>query len=349
MTTAKKTRDSNIELLRIVAMLLVLIVHTGFFTIGEPTNSELISDPVKSTMRYFMQALSITCVNLFVLISGWFGIRPKTNRFLEFIFQIFFFLGILYLIFYFINPADWPLWESLKSTLMISTQRYWFIKAYILLYLLSPVLNAYIDRADPKQFRWLLIGFFAFQFVYGWYYGAVTYFDRGYSTLSFIGLYLLSRFVNLHSDKLKNLSLWTDLAIWFGFTLITTTLGVLFNYKTGIGDVRFYYYNSPFVVGASLFLFLAFYKIKFQSKIVNWIGVSAFAAYLLHSNVAFMTDVYCPVLKSVYSAYSYPTYIAFSMAFVLVIFIVAILVDKIRIAIWNVLVKMINKKSKRSV
>lgn len=345
--TRTKNRESNIELLRIVAMLLVIIVHTNFFTINEPTNSELTSEPIKSATRFFIQSLSIICVNVFVLISGWFGIRPKRRRFLEFLFQIVFILGILYVIFYFINPEKWPLWDSVKATLMIDHRCYWFVKSYVFLYLLSPVLNAFTDNANPKQFLWTVIGFFAIEFIYGWLFQSISFFDRGYSTISFIGLYLLARYINLHGELLKRIPLIADIAIWLIFTLLTTAFGMISNYHTWVYNIRFYFYDSPFVVGASLFFFLSFQKIKFRSRLVNWIGASAFAAYLLHCNVAFMSEIFTPVLKTSYATSPYPMYLLEALVFAFAIFTISIFLDKARITVWNLLVKGYEKINKK--
>ena len=73
-----KERESNVELFRILAMFLVLVVHfTGWFVGG-------LADPFDSTKdlsfrmgQMVMEALSVVCVNCFLIISGWFGIRLK--------------------------------------------------------------------------------------------------------------------------------------------------------------------------------------------------------------------------------------------------------------------------------
>ena len=72
--SVKPVRDSNIELLRIVAMFLVLLDHSGYTSINPPTNEEVFSAPMLSLVRHCCQSFSSICVNVFVLISGWFGI-----------------------------------------------------------------------------------------------------------------------------------------------------------------------------------------------------------------------------------------------------------------------------------
>ena len=338
MTTAKKTRDSNIELLRIVAMLLVLIVHTNFLTNGFPTNADALAEPVKTFSRYFVQSVAIVCVNLFIMISGWFGIKPKLSRFLEFMFQILFFMVVLYVVFHFISPQKWPIVGGLRAALNMSSGS-WFVTSYVFLYLLSPVLNAYTERANSRQFLWLLICFFLLQSILGWAYKFVLWFDRGYSATSFIGLYLLAQYVRRHSDALKRLSLWQDLSIWLLIVLVNTALAFICLKATGSDDMRFYFYNSPIVIAATLFLFLAFTKIKLKSAIVNWMAVSAFAAFLLHMSTPFMEDVFAPVCRSAYAAYPYPMYLLTALAFVVAIFTVAILLDKVRIAVWRLILR----------
>lgn len=342
-----KTRDSNIELLRILAMLLVLVVHTNFFSIGAPTHAEALTEPTKSFARFLIQSISIICVNLFIFISGWYGIRPKLSRFLEFIFQIVFFYAILFTIFHFKNPEEWTIKASIRGILLVEDAN-WFIKSYIFLYLISPVLNKYVESATKSSFKWLIIAFFCFQFFYGWFYSAVKWFDRGYSTISFVGIYLLASYIKRHSSILVNMAFWKDVALWLVLTLITTGLAFLTIQYTKYNDNRLYFYNSPFVIAATVFIFLAFNRLHFKSAIVNWIAISCFAAFLLHCNPAFMEDVFKPYVISAYTEHTYPVFLAIALAFVLIVFFVAILSDKVRIAIWRLLCKCFQKKRQES-
>lgn len=47
-----KERDSNIELLRIVAMILVMIVHASFLAIGVPQTIDAVSLPISTFTRF---------------------------------------------------------------------------------------------------------------------------------------------------------------------------------------------------------------------------------------------------------------------------------------------------------
>lgn len=84
-------RLSNIELLRIVAMLLVLATHANFYLFGPPSTEELLNTPILSLFRIYAQGISICCVDIFVIISGWFGIHAQKRSFLSFTFQCLYF------------------------------------------------------------------------------------------------------------------------------------------------------------------------------------------------------------------------------------------------------------------
>ena len=335
--SAQKTRDSNIELLRIIAMLLVLIVHTSFFTIGVPTHAETIAEPAKSSIRFLVQSIAIISVNLFVFISGWYGIRPKMKRFVEFIFQIVFFYAIIFAIFHVIGPDKWT-GKTIVEYMLFIEDANWFIKAYIFFFFLSPVINKYVKSASRNSFRWLVIAFFCFQFFYGWYFDGVKWFSHGYSTMSFIGLYLLASYIKQHSTRLIRLPFWINIALWLAMTLATTAITFHLTQSIPQGDIRPYFdYNSPLVIAATVFLFLAFNRLHFKSAIVNWIAISCFAAFLLHCNPAFMDGVFQPVIRGAYTQLSYSSFLAYALVFVLAIFSAAIIIDKIRISVWKLI------------
>ena len=192
-----KIRESNMELLRIVAMFLVLLVHADFFSLGGPTGEDCVTKPMDAFLRVLFQAYSISCVNIFVCLSGWFGIQPKLKSISSFIFQCLFWLIGLYVFTLIIGTSEWSV-NGIKGCFVL-TPLNWFIKAYLLLYILSPVLNAFVAHTSRAVFKKVLVFFFLFEWVYGWlFYGAATHIQDGYSTISFVGLYLLARYFRLY-------------------------------------------------------------------------------------------------------------------------------------------------------
>lgn len=144
------SRNSNIELLRMVAMFLVLLVHANYYSLGSPNIVDIKNNPIDAFWRIFFEALSIVCVNVFILISGWFGIRPKFKGLFNFIFQCVFFFTGLYLISLLIGAEKFSI-KGLAGCILVGKHN-WFIMSYILLYILSPVLNRFIDNTNRNEF-----------------------------------------------------------------------------------------------------------------------------------------------------------------------------------------------------
>ena len=101
-----RKRDSNVELLRIISMIFVLITHACYVSLGPPTQEDIATSVGSSLMRSYCESLSSIGVNTFILISGWFGIRCRLSRFVEFLFQIFFLEVVLYAIMTVLGMTD---------------------------------------------------------------------------------------------------------------------------------------------------------------------------------------------------------------------------------------------------
>lgn len=87
----KKLRQSNIELLRIISMLLVLMVHADFTSIGTPSRDLMLVSPGQFTFRVLVEFLSVLCVDIFVVISGWFSIRLSVRGLCNYLWQCLYF------------------------------------------------------------------------------------------------------------------------------------------------------------------------------------------------------------------------------------------------------------------
>lgn len=340
----EKVRDSNIELLRIVAMLLVLMVHASFFSLGSPTPSDVQGSPLSSFMRCLSESLSIICVNLFVIISGWFGIKVKIVRLSEFVFQVYFF-GILMFLISIILGTDVISIKGCGKVLL--SKDLWFVKAYLVLYIFAPVLNTFIEKASKKEFSEFLITYFIIQTLHGFISGS-AWFSGGYSPLSFMGLYLLARYIRLYPSKYTKMNKYKDLAFYL-MLAISNSLLTLISITSGHGTWNLYAYSSPLVILESLYFFLFFTKIKFHSKIVNWVAISSFAIYLFHCDVHFLVPVYSKIINNWYQIYPTMSFISLVALWIICIFTVSILFDKVRIMIWNQIIKSFNiVKSKAS-
>lgn len=334
------------ELLRIFAMFLVLLVHADFFSLGAPSVADCVAAPFDSAIKVYFEAISIACVDIFVCLSGWFGIRASIKGFSNFIFQCFFWLIGLYVVTLILGTSALS-YEGIKGCFVL-TKLNWFIKAYILLYVLSPVLNAFVEKASQKEFKNVLIGFFIFEFVYGWLFPASTaHIQSGYSTISFIGLYLLVRYIRTYQHSFMMMP-----KLCYVLFIIVAPVGLTICYCTpplvGIDTTIFgsvwINYISPYSIALALATIVLFSKVNIYSRFINWIAASSFAVFLIHTNpntLWYFRDFFI----SLYNQLTFYIFWPFTFGVLILLFAVAVLIDQLRIFIWNMLWKQFEKQN----
>lgn len=319
-------RKSNIELLRIIAMFLVLVVHADYFSLGAPSRIECELEPISSIVRIFFESCSIACVNIFVVISGWFGIRPSLKGFGSFIFQCAYFLFGIYSVMLLTGLTAFS-FKGLASC-FLCLEWNWFIKAYLCLYILSPVLNSFCKVENRKVMRMVIVAYFLFQTVYGWLTPGSKFFEGGYSTISFIGLYLLARYCKLFSPRVASFRKSTDAIIIMMLVLLITNLEYLrIQFSLPVNVMT---YSNPLVIVLSIYVLLLFSKITIQSRVINWIAASSFAVFLLHTNYSFCRPYFCAHVNQLFDSYNGLSCLILIFLYLAVIFIAAIALDQPR-------------------
>ena len=320
-------RESNIELCRVVAMLMVLLLHANYFSLGWVEHADIQEDCVGAFTKAFAEQLCIVCVNVFILISGWFGIRPNIKGGLSLLFQVFFY-HILVVLFTFCIGEP----VSLKQVLMgfYFGWPYWFIVSYLILYAISPILNSFIESSTPRVYASVLVIFFLMEFIYGWVWN-IAAFNNGYTTISFVGLYLLAQFVRRHSRKLLSLGVYQSFLLYVLFSVLPVGIYFLTGHKLSITA-----YSSPFVILSSLFFFLAFKQMKISSKVINYLACSALSIYLIHLHPLICVH-FINFMKGAYEALGGVLYMLFVLVFAVCFGLFCMLFDKVRILLWKYL------------
>ena len=147
-----KSRDVNIELLRIVAMLMVVTLHC----LG---NGLLLDNPniniYNSVLIRLLDTFSLTANSIFLIISGYYSINSKFNlkKILTLWGKTILYSLLIYAICRILNYIT----VAYDSFLPIFSGQYWFISAYIALYFLAPIINLVMNKLTKNQFKYLLI------------------------------------------------------------------------------------------------------------------------------------------------------------------------------------------------
>lgn len=329
-----KARESNMELLRIISMVLVLASHASYTSLNPPTQIDISTSLVSVFLRALSESFSTICVNAFILISGWYGIKVRVRRFAELIFQVLFISISLYFAMRVLGLTRSISMIEWIELLLFKHLGYWFVRAYIILYLFAPVLNIFVDNVSRKQLKKFLISFFVLQIIYGFYhYGG--WYAGGYSPLSFMGLYLLARYMRLYPNKYTQFNKYIDLSLYLVLSVFTAVCSLALTYFWGKGGTVLFLYSSPLVILSSVFFFLFFTKIMFQNSFVNWVSTSCFAVYLVHTSPYIFHIYYIDVIRCWYEVESCFSFLLNTFGLIVFFYVFSIIFDKVRILIWN--------------
>lgn len=98
-------------------------------------------------------------------------------------------------------------------------------------------------------------------------------------------------------------------------------------------------YNNPLCIVSSVCLLLSFARVDIGvNKYINWFSKSSFAIYLLHCNILIL-PYYKKLMHYLYISLDGPMLLIIMLGCIFLIALCSILLDKVRISLWNKLVK----------
>jgi hypothetical protein len=234
-----------------------------------------------------LNSFVIVGVNVFVLISGYFGINAGWKSFLR-LYLFLCFYAVLFFVLGWITTGEFNFFHLITRFFPFSHSAYWFISAYFLLFLISPFLNFLAEKLDRSGFLKLLLVLLFVDIWFSYIWAASTNFgQRGYGLFHFIVLYFLAQFIARHTKTPDKIN-WRFLFGYLGFSMLIACFAIVL-WKTGMADAvgvtnYAFAYSSPLVIGASMALLLFFRSLHFRSKVVNALAASVLAAYLIQES-----------------------------------------------------------------
>lgn len=328
----KTTRQSNIELLRIVAMLMVLGLHAYFNSLGYPSPKRVEGDPFGWLGMIFCEQSCLSCVDTFVLITGWFGTHFKLRNFVRLLFQTFFVAAV-------VTACLWIVLGKMPGTahdIFRAEFTYWFVFSYILLYLFTPALNAFTEQTDERGLRNFLLLYFVFCIPFSF---CLNDLSRGFSAVWFMGLYLLGRYVRLYlAPLLANVGKWHFFWIWLALVVGMTAaywahiyfrnpiLPNLPSFMTA--------YTNPLTVVCAVSMLLFFDRLRLSNAFINWLAAGSFTVYLVHQQ-AFVRPYFFKYFRWLNAETGGIAFFFAAAGSVLLIYLLSACFDQVRLLAWR--------------
>lgn len=320
-------RNSKIEVLRIASMFLIMFGHFHLRLYSIPGRDEAMNVPFFSFLDLLQRSISTLGVGVFIAISGWFGIRFRKEGLLKYIFQVLFILWTIFGIACLKTPSEFNL-SGIKISLCFY-EGYWFVIAYLGLYLASPVLNTFVNHSSKKDFQLLLLFWILFQSYFSWLSEWYNYYN-GYSIIFFCGIYLTAGYIRKYPIRWVENNAFNLFVISVLLMALLSFLSELFLGFAG----RQLRDDNPLAIIASITLVILFNKKPFFNRIINWLAASCFTVYLIHYS-PFIYPHVLSVMKSLYTSYNGFIYGVLLVTGMALIYLACTLYDQFRIYMWK--------------
>ncbi|WP_029321900.1 acyltransferase [Butyrivibrio sp. AE3004] len=290
-------RQSNIELLRILATCGVIILHYnsiaggGFFS--------ALDKSVNQFILIFLESISICAVNVFVIITGFFLSKTNIRDFMKplgLLAQVFVFAVLAFAIQKIIMPGKVTI-DTFFEFLYSSN---WYVYVFVALYLISPFINVMWNALNAAGKR-ILLAFSVFLFsIYPTFIDILKFWtgrqlngsssiglegsQAGYTIVNFILMYIIGAFIREMSEG-EMPQMPKLLSRYF----ICLCLDMAWAFADGIRQGKEIYetvawnYSNPFVIAEAAIVFMIFLKLNIRyNKIINMLAASSFTVYILH-------------------------------------------------------------------
>ena len=337
--STKKERYSNIELLRIITMVLIIahhyVVNSGLMEFDGLIYANVFN--WRSVFLLIFGAWGKIGINLFVLMTGYFMCTSKitARKFIKLLAEVMFYRLVIYSIFWVIGYEPFSLLGFIKILIPVTSIEKGFTNAFLAFYLCIPFLNTLIHNMDERRhFYLLMLCFFIYILL-----GSIPIFSITMNYLSwFIVVYFIASYIRLYPKRIyEKAKLWNWLA---GIAVCFCVFSVIGCAWLGDRMHRHMAYgfvtdsNALLAIVSGIVIFMAFRNLKIkQSRIINLIAATTFGVFLIHTRGDSMRQwLWCDVLDNVghYSSSIMPLH---AIGSVIAIFIICSIIDFLRICL----------------
>lgn len=285
----EKKRNYGIDLLRIIATFMIIVLH--ILGAGGIIYTIDASRPLYIT-AWGLELAAYCAVNCYALISGYVGICSKFK--FSNIFQLWLQVAtttIAITVAFLFQGGNATIQDVMKSCMPIKNQYYWYFTAYVCLYFMTPFLNWFILNIEVRMAKKLVLTLMLFFSVIPTFFEADLFvIHNGYSVLWLMVLYIVGGLIKKYQSHIT-IKKRILVCGYLGAVALTLILKLTIEYLTPMVSFEFLEsnflmnYNSPTIVVAGLCLLLLFMNLKLEKmrKIISLFAPTTFGIYIIHS------------------------------------------------------------------
>lgn len=271
-----KERSSNIEGLRLLLMLSVVLLHIFGTHIKYSYEDKALFYP-----ELLIASFSAMGGNAFIFISGYYGIVFRWRSFLKLIIQLCFYSISIYLSYVIFTKQAIEIKEAFKYLLPVSSGIWWFMSCYVALYLISPLINIGFEKLSKKQAGTIVLALLFFNNFSSFVFSNNALGAAGYNFFILLTVYCLASYMRIYKVSFK-----LPLLIYLISSLLIFILSIIHaTYNDNYNDYMFLRHSDPLVLLSGVGLFYSFLKLKPRTnKFINKLGGYSLAVYLIHGH-----------------------------------------------------------------
>lgn len=350
----KKERESGIESLKIIAMLLIVVSHVAQ-TYGTSHGALNISNAyfinvahatknINNLITIFFRYFGALGNDIFFIASTWFLLESKKikkQKIFEIIVDVWVVSITILLLFIMLYPGNISKIHILKSILPITTASNWYITCYILFYIIHTGLNVIINKMNQKQhlsFDALLI------FLYGIICTIKSEFLYFNYLIQFIMIYFIIAYAKKYMNKtVSNIKVNKKILLVSSITLIVLILSTNFlGLKILFLSSKMIHWskgNNPLIILIAFSLFNISRDKSFVNKTINKWSSLTLLIYVIHENILFRTYLRPYIFVFIKDSFGYK----YIILWILVISIILFLISSLIALIYTKLLQKITK------
>ena len=294
-----KKRETELDILRFIALFAVVAIHTCGGTIRTLSPTNRVWEFVNS-----FEAAITWCVPIYVMISGRFFLDPSKDVTVSNIWgktilrllRIFIIWSIVYQCYYILNGEGLN-WKGNLSQVLVGPYHFWYLHMLIWLYAVTPLLRKLTTDKKTIEYFLLLFLFFHFLSTYGGQLPLVgttlqTIFTHTnfHFAMGYTGYYVLGYYLSKYSlDGKKE---WLLYVIGIVMLIFTVSSVFIQTRAAGVNVFTNATYPMPNIIleAAALFLFFVkrVCKINFSDKCIIFFAKMTnygFGVYIVHGLV----------------------------------------------------------------
>lgn len=280
-----KQRNVGIELLRILAMYGVVCLHCLLYGIKSYSIEPF---TIGYYVGWILKALAVPSVNCYMLITGYFMVNSKfkLSKLLKLYIQVWVYSVALL----FINIDAISLKTLVKHIIPVYGGVYWYASMYIIIYVLSPIINKSISAMTKNELKRAICVMVVCTSVLPilFFFNDRFSLNEGLSVLWLMVVYFTGAYIRLYGISYKTQRISMIYCVLLFILVGGHIIENIINKNSALMGYVPYWYNSPIVYGMAICLFVIFSRIQLECKILRrivfYVSSCTFGIYLIHEH-----------------------------------------------------------------